>query len=313
MEILTSAQMKRVDEETINRFCPGLELMERAGCKVAEFILETFNNNGGVKAVIFAGAGNNGGDALVAARYLAEEGCECSVHMLKPLKNHSMDALKNLQRLEKLSKRIRNLREVGTERSDWPDIAAKDLADATLIVDGLFGTGVKGPLRGRAKEAVEMMNSAWAPVISIDVPSGVDGDNGTIPGTAVKADYTVTVGRPKLGLLFHPGRAHTGEMVVADIGFPQEVVDANSAGIFMLDGGEAARRLPVRPGDAHKYQCGSLLLLAGSRQYTGAAMLAAEAALRGGCGMVFAAVPESIKPIVQGEVSEAVVIALPET
>jgi hydroxyethylthiazole kinase-like uncharacterized protein yjeF len=312
MEILTVAEMKKVDEETIDRFCPGLELMERAGRNIAELILDMYGSER-LKAVIFVGAGNNGGDALVAARYLAEKECSCSVHLLKSPDEISLDALKNYKRLSKLMKRERGIREFDTSRPDWPKLVEKDLADATLIIDGLFGTGVRGPLKGKALDIVQVINASVLPVISVDVPSGVDGDTGRVPGEAVRASYTVTMGRPKLGLLFHPGKAYTGEMIVADLGFPDEVVRKHSSGLILLDVEEAARRTPLRMPDTYKYECGTLLIVAGSRSFTGAAVLAGEAALRGGCGMVFVGVPEGVRSIVESGTREAITIPLPET
>jgi hydroxyethylthiazole kinase-like uncharacterized protein yjeF len=312
MEILTSEQMKKVDEETINRFCPGLELMERAGRQVAEFVLDTFGVER-IKAAVFAGAGNNGGDAFVVARHLIEAGCSCSIHRLKSPDSFSMDALKNYERLQRLDASGAGFKEFDAQRPDWPRQVEKDLEDATIIIDGLFGTGIRGALRGTAVEMVRTINSSRQPVVSIDIPSGVDGDSGAVAGIAVRAAYTLTIGRPKLGLLFHPGKEHAGEMIVADIGFPEEVVQAHASGLVLLDTVEAAGRVPARPPTAHKYRCGTLLIVAGSGAYTGAAVLAAEAALRGGCGMVFVGVPEGVRPVVDAGAREAITIPLPET
>jgi NAD(P)H-hydrate epimerase len=312
MEILTSAEMKKVDEETIDRFCPGIELMERAGMTVADFILGILGEER-PKISIFAGSGNNGGDALVTARYLTENGCACSVHLLKHPEKFSMDSLKNYERLAKIAKREKRLKEFSVERPDWPELVDKDLADAELVIDGLFGTGIKGALRGKALEVVRVINRSGLPIVSIDMPSGVDGDSGEVPGEAVKADYTVTIGRPKLGLFFHPGKSHVGELIYADIGFPEDVVEAHSSGIHLLDDEEAALRLPPRDPDTYKYECGTLLIVAGSRTFTGAALLSAEAALRGGCGMVYLAVPAGIRTIMQAGIKEAIVVPLPET
>lgn len=315
MEVLTSEQMKKVDEETINTVCPGLELMERAGKTVADYIYYILTETHGApfKAVIFAGPGNNGGDGLVVARHLYERDCRVSVHLLKSADSFPMDALKNYWRLSHLIKTTDRVRQLDGKNPDWLPAAVDDLQDAQVIVDGLFGTGMSGAPRGRALDMIELINSSEVPVVSIDIPSGVQGDTGAVPGVAVRASHTVTIGRPKLGLLFYPGKAQVGEMTVADIGFPDKIVQRHAGDIQVVDWEEAYERLGERPPAAHKYQCGSLLVAAGSRMYTGAALLTAGAALRSGCGMVYLAVPESIRETIQGSIWEAITIPLPET
>ena len=198
MEVLTSEQMKRVDEETISRICPGLELMERAGKAVADYVHDTVSESFGVpfKAVIFAGAGNNGGDALVVARFLSEAGCRVTVHLLKSPDDLPMDALKNYWRLAHIIKTSNSVHQIDAARPDWPEVARKDILGAHVIVDGLFGTGIAGPPRGRALDMIELMNDSGVPVVSIDIPSGIQGDTGAVPGVAVRAAHTVTIGRP---------------------------------------------------------------------------------------------------------------------
>jgi len=312
MDILTNARMKKIDEETIARFCPGLELMERAGKKVAEYILTRFPEKG-FKAAIFVGPGNNGGDALVVARRLGGEGRACSVLYLNAPEDFTMDALKNYQRLQQKVSEHKHLKEMSLTRSDWVNLIGKELVDATVIVDGLFGTGLSRPLDGRALDVVRMINESRVPVVAIDTPSGINGDTGEVLGGAVRAHSTVTMGYPKLGLLFHPGKEYVGHLVVADLGFPEELLQIHSLGIHLNDRAEAARRLPPRSEAAHKYECGTSLIVAGSRMYTGAVLLAAEAALRSGCGMVYAAVPESIRNLVEPELREVITIPVPET
>lgn len=315
MEVLTSEQMKEVDEETIRLVCPGLELMERAGKAVAEHIHFLVGESYGTpfKAVIFAGAGNNGGDALVVARHLSEMGCRISVHMLKSPDDLSMDALKNYWRLSHIIKTKDNVKQLDSTHPDWPELARRDLVGAQVVVDGIFGTGISGAPRGRALEMIEIINASELPVVSIDIPSGVQGDSGAVAGEAVRAGYTVTIGRPKLGLMFYPGKAYVGEMTVADIGFPNDIVKRYAKGMWMLDWREAASRLPERAPDVHKYSCGTLVIVAGSRTYTGAALLTAKAALRGGCGMVYLGVPEGIRDRIDEAAWEVITIPLPET
>jgi NAD(P)H-hydrate epimerase len=304
--------MKKVDEETIKRYRPGLELMERAGRSVAEFVVERYRS-GAFKASIFVGPGNNGGDALVVARHLSEEGLACSLHYLKSPEDFTVDALKNYHRLQQRISRYPKLKEINSTRPDWAKIIQKDLIDSTIVIDGLFGTGVSRDIDGRALEVVKLINDSGLPVVSIDIPSGLHSDTGQALGEAVRASHTLTMGYPKVGMLFYPGKSYVGELKVADLEFPDEVLEVNSLGIYLLDRHDAARRLPYRPPDAHKYRVGTVLLIAGSRAYTGAVLLAAEAVLRSGCGMVYAAVPQGIRATIQSGLREAIVVPLPET
>jgi len=314
MRVLTAAQMQEVDAETIARICPGLELMERAGRGVAKAILARHGGGAGTgKAVLFIGPGNNGGDGLVVARLLTEAGWHCSVHLLKPARELSPDAAKNHQRLHAIKTPASLLTEFDSTRPDWPERAREDLADGTLIVDAIFGTGAAGAPRDRAAEMIALANASGRPVFAIDVPSGVDATTGQVAGQAIRATETFTIGVPKTGLLFHPGRAHAGLLTVIDIAFPDDIISAHSSPLFYNDQNEAARRLPPRVPDAHKYDAGTLLVIAGSERYRGAALLAAEAALRGGCGMVYLAVPEGVHREISVRLREAIVVPLPRT
>ncbi len=308
MHVLTSSQMQQVDAETIARVVPGIELMERAGRGVAKMIAARAERG---KAVIFVGPGNNGGDGLVVARLLAAAGWECSIHLLKTT-DLTADTAKNYQRIDK-----KNVHEFDATRPDWTKRAQEDLAEATVIVDAIFGTGFQGAPRGRAAEMIGLINDASAlrktPVFAIDIPSGVDGTTAEVAGEAVRAYTTITIGAPKTGLVFYPGKEYVGALSVLDIGFPSEIVEKHANTWFYLDADGAAEKLPKRAPNIHKYDAGTLLLIAGSDAYRGAALLAGESALRGGCGMVYLAVPESIRAEVSVALREAVTVALPQT
>lgn len=312
LHVLTNEQMQGVDRETIDTICPGLELMERAGRNVAAFIRHTFEPEAR-KAVVFTGPGNNGGDGLVIARQLCEAGWRCSVHLLKSPDKFTPDAAKNYQRFKKVLEDNRDAREFDANRPDWPERAAEDAIDADVLVDAIFGTGITGAPRGRALEMIGFANSLSKPLVSVDIPSGVNGTTGETPGEAIVADYTVTIGAPKMGLLFHPGRSCAGVVTVVDIGFPDQVIRKYAGEVYLLDRIEAACRLPFRSPDAHKFAAGALLMIAGSDQYRGAAMLAGEAALRIGCGMLYLGVPASIRAAIDTGLREAITFPLPET
>jgi NAD(P)H-hydrate epimerase len=312
MYVLTNEQMQKVDEETIDRICPGTELMERAGRNIAEYVMHKYGPEPR-KAVIFVGSGNNGGDGLVIARILCDAGWACSIHLMKPADKFTPDSRKNYQLFSKVLKDNANAREFDADRPDWPQRVVEDTADADVLIDAIFGTGISGAPRGKALEIIELINSLPLPVVSVDIPSGVNGSTGDAPGAAVVADETVTIGAPKMGSLFHPGKALAGEVAVVDIGFPDEIVRKHASGVYLLDRIEAASRLPAREPDTHKFNAGTLLLIAGSDQYRGAALLAGEAALRAGCGMVYLGVPAPIRPQIDAKLVEAITFALPAT
>lgn len=312
MYVLTNEQMQNVDKETIDRICPGIELMERAGRQITEYILHRFGPEP-QKAVIFVGPGNNGGDGLVIARLLAREGWTCSVHLMKPPSDFTPDASKNYQRLAKVMKKNNKVHEFDANWPDWPAQVEEDTADADVLVDAIFGTGIAGAPRGKALDMIELLNSLPEPVVSVDIPSGVNGSTGETPGEAVFADETVTIGAPKMGSLFHPGKAHGGVVNVVDIGFPDEIIEKHASDVYLLDRLDAASALPARDPATHKFGAGTLLLIAGSDQYRGAALLAGEAALRSGCGMVYVGVPAPIRAQIDVELREAITFALPAT
>lgn len=312
MYVLTNEQMQKVDEETIDRICPGIELMERAGRTVAEFMIHKYGPEPR-KAVVFVGPGNNGGDGLVIARILAGADWSCSVHLLKPADKFTPDSRKNYQRFSELLEKKSDVLEFDANRPDWPQRVAEDTVNADVLVDAIFGTGISGAPRGKALEMIELVNALPLPVLSVDIPSGVNGSTGEAPGAAVIADDTVTIGAPKMGSLFHPGKSLAGEVAVVDIGFPEEIIQKYASDVYLLDRIEAASRLPAREPDIHKFKAGTLLLVAGSDQYRGAAILAGEAALRAGCGMVYLGVPSPIRSQIDTELVEVITFALPAT
>jgi NAD(P)H-hydrate epimerase len=300
--VLTAEQMQKVDADTIAGGVTGITLMERAGRGVAEVIQKRFAPG---HAAIFVGPGNNGGDGLVVARLLIAAGWTCSIHLAKPGAECTPDTATNYARLSAMP----HLGET--------DPTADNIAGATLLIDSIFGTGFYGAPRGLAAEMIALINRSRAgrhvPVVSVDIPSGVNGTTGAVEGAAIRADVTVSIGAAKTGLLFHPGRAHVGDLEIIDIGFPPAIVEKHSDRIFYLGRESAAKKLTPRAPDIHKYKAGSALVVAGSDAYRGAPLLAGEAALRSGCGMLYLAVPESIRAEIPSSLEEAILIPLPQT
>lgn len=249
-------------------------------------------------AIVFCGPGNNGGDGIAAARLLLEAGWRVKCVLVGRRERMTADSLEMERRLNKAG---------GTLESfcpeNWADYHGFDVA-----VDALFGVGLNSDLRPDAVEAVRAMKTAqW--VVSADVPSGIHADTGAVLGCAVKADVTVTFSMGKPGLYIGKGAVHSGRVVAADIGIPQDLLSDLACQVFAAE----RPRLPRRKRDAHKGEFGRLFILAGSRDYTGAPALCANAAVRTGAGLVTLAVPEEAWPAVSAKCcNETMVWPLPE-
>jgi len=254
---------------------PSLLLMEHAAQAVAD-CLERYAQKG-ARVLFVCGGGNNGGDGCAAARIWMQRGGKADVWLLGSPSKMKGDAGVNASLLSVCGANMSIL------YGEAPEIPA----DCRAIVDALFGTGLSRALEGAALSAVERMNESGLPVVAVDIPSGVDGATGQMLGEAVRAAATVTFHRPKHGHLLFPGRALTGELIVADIGILPEWDGAQ--GIEVLQSKDAKALLPVRATDAHKGTFGHVLLVAGSEGMAGAACLSAQAALRAGSGLVTAA------------------------
>lgn len=285
MGLYTADQMRKVDGTAITGVgIPGSHLMERAGVAVAAEVLERYDPE---EVVVFAGKGNNGGDGFVVARELFDVGVEVSVFTLAPAGEYKGDARLNLDILENLGVDVREgFANDGTPSEDT--VVAVELAD--VIVDAVFGTGFTGAAKGAAAAAIELMNEAPAEVVSVDIASGVGADRGTVNGPAVRADVTVALHAPKVGHFVTPGGAYSGEVVVVPIGIPALCDHEPDVWLLTLRGLQPL----VRPKGSldHKRSVGTVLVVGGSAGVTGAAHLAAMAALRGGGGLVHCALPE---------------------
>ena len=173
------------------------------------------------------------------------------------------------------------------------------LASCQLLVDAILGTGLRGTVRSPIATVINALNNLPIPILSVDLPSGLDADTGHPLGTCVQAERTVTIGLPKRGLLMHPGAELAGKLEVVDIGFPEQVVDAQDIKVNWTSATQASQWVPPRPAASHKGNYGRVLVVAGSTGMTGAAALASEAALRAGGGLVTLAIPQHLNPILR--------------
>jgi NAD(P)H-hydrate epimerase len=298
MKIASSEEMREIDRRTREEFSlPTLLLMENAGERSAEMALAMLE---GENVVVVAGKGNNGGDGIACARHLFNLGVKVKIVLLARKEEIKGDAKANLEIAERM----------GIEILELPDDIKSHLQDADLVIDAIFGTGLKGEVGSPYKEAIEAINSAEKPVLSIDIPSGI-GDNGEICGVAVKADRTITFALPKRGLILYPGAYYAGDIYVADIGIPRSLL--STPALDLLTPSLLQELLPERPPDAHKGSFGHLLVLSGSLGFTGAAAMCCEGALRVGTGLVTLGIPSSLNDIMEVKLTEAMTYPLPET
>lgn len=311
MKILTAAQMQLIDRLTTERYgVPSLTLMENAGRGVVQFLSERFAPLEKHRIAILCGKGNNGGDGMVVARLLRERGLAPRVLLFADPKDLKGDAATNYERLS-----ASGAPEVVAQAEIWRRVKPQ-LADRTLLVDALLGTGLAKPLEGFLLEVVRDLNEAFsqASIVAVDLPTGLSADSGELIGECVRADASVTFTAPKWAHVFPPACEYAGEWRVVDIGTPPEAMENNPELLLNLATRDDFAWLgEPRKLDAHKGNYGHVLILAGSIGKTGAAALAAKAALRAGAGLVTVATARSALPIIASLGMEFMTEPLPET
>jgi NAD(P)H-hydrate epimerase len=305
MKVLTAAQMREVDRRTIELGIPGLILMENAASRVVEFLAETFSPLAAQRIVVLCGKGNNGGDGMAIARQLQVRFTPASLHVVLAGEPQEFKG--------EAAENLRMLRVCGCPVAR--DIAP-EMRRATLVLDALLGTGLKGPATGRMLEFIHEVNSGFpdAKVVAVDIPSGLESDSAESAGESVLADYTVTFTAPKVAQVMPPNCARVGRLRVAPIGSPPELYEKDDAIFLSLVEQRALAPLfgPRKPW-AHKGDFGHVLVIGGSRGKTGAAAMAGVAALRSGAGLVTVASAESAIPVIASHAEELMTEPLPET
>jgi NAD(P)H-hydrate epimerase len=292
MLVVTAEQMREMDRLTVQKYgVSSLTLMERAGAGIAAAILRRFGRAAKKGVLIVAGKGNNGGDGLVVARLLKKKRIPCEVALLARKDELSPDAAHNLSAYLKLKGKVVEI------TADGLELLGRRMSGKGLLVDAILGTGMKNEVRGFYAEAITLMNSSGLPIVAVDIPSGLDTDNGKPLGVSTQAEMTVSLGYPKLGQVIYPGLNYVGDLVVVDIGIDPRAVKEVAPQTELLDREEIRWLVPRREPDTHKGTYGHLLVVAGSRGKTGAAILACRAAMRMGAGLVTLAAPRSLNDI----------------
>jgi ADP-dependent NAD(P)H-hydrate dehydratase / NAD(P)H-hydrate epimerase len=308
MKIVTGTEMQTLDRRTITEAdVPGTVLMERAGEGIVRHLEEHSGPVRGKTITVLCGKGNNGGDGLVVARLLHRRRARVHVVLLAPITDLSRDSAVMYRQLVRIAGRAAIVRFRSVDQ-------VRPLLDSSdILIDALLGTGLSSVVTGPYSEAIELINSAGKPVIAVDIPSGLHADNGAILGRAIRATLTITLGLPKLGLYVGAGIDQAGAVRVVDIGIPPAYVDAIESQILLLTSESMFKSLPKRVPSAHKGIFGHAGIIAGSVGKTGAAALAARAALRIGAGLVTVATPSSVNDVLEAKLLEVMTMPLPET
>lgn len=305
MRLYPVEKVREIDKKAEEAYrISSLILMENAGRGTAEEIIKRYPQRT-LKIVVISGKGNNGGDGFVVARQLEIEGYKnIEVLCLAPFEKYKGDAKANLEILLKTGFDP----QVANSEKD----VKRYVKSADLIIDAIFGTGLSSEVQAPYSKIIEEINKSPARVCSVDIPSGVNGNTGEVMGTAVKADFTVTLAVAKPGLYSYPGKKYAGQIVLSHIGIPAKIINSFETNYFAIDEEEVRKRLKTREPDIHKGRCGHLLVVGGSAGKCGAVSLSGEGALRSGVGLVTAMLPASEQPVIDGNVQEMMTIPVRE-
>jgi len=320
MKAATGELMKRLDRKAIEEYgIPSVRLMECAARCLAGEVLEMLsqkkqlleknftmdlNIEGYLRIAVFCGPGNNGGDGVATARFLKKAGCDVRVFLVGKRKKMTEDTREMERRLQ----------ELGGILEDWKNSPEqkKWCKDAAVFVDAVFGVGLNRDVREETASVLQWMTEQQIPIVSADIPSGIDADTGQVWGTAIRAERTVTFTLPKIGHFTGDGSYYSGHVKVCDIGIPKELMEQECVDTEIVDEEFVATWLPKRPWNGHKGTFGKVYVIGGSVGLTGAPVFAAKAAARTGSGLVFVGVPEKIYPITAAMCMEAMPSPLPD-
>lgn len=308
MKIVNGDQMKQLDRMAIDKFgIPGVVLMENAGLSVLEEVLKSIEQKENKEVMIVCGLGNNGGDGFVLARHLFNKGIPVKVVVVGNPSDIGGDAKKNYEIIHKLNVQIHIL--VGANNLKKFSETIKGYG---VIVDAIFGTGLKREIKGTMKEVIEIMNGSGKEIISIDLPSGIGANDGKVYGIAVKADKTVVLELLKIGNIRYPGAEYVGEKIIKNIGIPKAAIESMQLNGNLITRDMIKEILPDRPRDTYKGNYGKVYVVAGSTGMTGAAVLTCKAALRSGAGLLKIPVPQSLNTIMETRLTEAITVPVAE-
>jgi len=302
-KICSVEEMKWIDEEASKRGVDHLLLMEDAGTAVFNLVHRVFGVYGR-RFLVVAGTGNNGGDALVAARRIYSYGGFVEVYIVGEPDRYREPARRNYEIASKLGIPLKILR----SEEGLGDLE-KSISLSDVIIVGLIGIGLKGEVKGLVRLVVEAINKSGKPVVSVDIASGIDGNNGLVRGVAVKSTYTVTFGLPKIGNVLYPGYYYCGKLYVSRLSYPPDLIGCDRIRVEF--------NTPLKPPErlkwGHKGSFGKLLVVAGARYYYGAPYYSSYSFLKAGGGYSRLAAPKSVIPVLASRCSEVVYHPMDET
>jgi ADP-dependent NAD(P)H-hydrate dehydratase / NAD(P)H-hydrate epimerase len=309
MRVVNSTQMREADRRTTEEIgIPSLVLMENAGRQVVAAIEAVHSDLIERNVAVLCGRGNNGGDGFVVARTLLQRGVDVSVFLIGSVTEVKGDARVNLEILGRLGLTVVEI----ADSQAW-ELHFSEISECTLIVDAIFGTGLNAPISGLMETVVADVNGSGIPVVSIDLPSGLSADSHEPIGDSIEAGMTVTLAAPKLSLVLPPAETRAGDIVIADIGIPYDVIQSlEGPRVELLTRAAMRELITPRAPDSHKGDYGHVLVVAGSRGKTGAAHLAATGALRSGAGLVTIATAACCAPIIAAMAPEYMTEAIDE-
>jgi len=306
MKVVTAEQMRHIDQESAKVGLPTEVLMENAGKAVAEEAKRILINTDNKSILILVGPGNNGGDGLVAARYLHDRGVKVSLYLCSSRPQND----KNLEEVLQQGMTI-----IEAAHDETQDRLEELISSAGTIIDSIFGTGTSRPIRGIFPQILEKVAKAKYErpslrIIAVDLPTGLNADTGSVDKVYIHADNTITLAFPKLGLYNPPGTDIAGEVTIADIRIPPYLAAQVTTELITEDWVRSV--LPIRPISANKGTFGSVLVTAGSINYIGAAYLACSGSVRVGAGITTLATAASLQPTIAAQLPEVTYLPLPE-
>ena len=298
MKALNAQQSRELEQRAQQQGCPLLQLMEQAGAAVARFFKKKYEMEQ-KRVVVLCGRGNNGGDGFVAARYLAENKARVVVLLVdgQPATENAAAMYRRLY--EQPAVRVFSY-------SDDRELAFSLLETADFIIDAVYGIGFHGRVAAHMEPLFEQVSKAAAVVVAVDIPSGLLCDTGTMEGLCIRADYTVSFSTLKCAHILNPGKELCGEVSVAPIGISAALIEQQAAAVQVTEMADVVRAIKPREPESHKGSFGRLLCICGSTGMAGAAAMSISAALRCGVGLVDAALPRDIYPVVATQAQEAV-------
>jgi NAD(P)H-hydrate epimerase len=304
ISVFSSTQVRKIDQTAIDGSVTiGYSYMLKAGNGIRNLIKEKYPDPQSGEIAVICGKGNNGGDGYVAARLLMEDGYRIMCFSL-----YNFDVLEGEAKiaLEEFIASKGNVLVV----SDPGDLSV--LKNYIVIIDAILGIGIRGDPKSHCAAMIDEINKSGVPVLSVDIPSGLDADSGVPGKPCISAAYTITMGYPKTGMYFYPGRKSCGKLIIQELNYPEDCITWKEK-LLVPEIHDLHKMLPSRIPDGSKYDHGTALLLCGSRSYPGSAALACNAAMRSGCGMVQLCIPESIHTIIASKLTETVIHPLYET